>query len=199
MLNDLTEIREQHRKAMDIADRADYLARRDHAEEARKLYHEAFVLEAEAAQTMPDEFWRSVYLCSAASLGLLCQEYHEAEKLAALGLTLDTDPYVSRNLRDLLETLRIHLELTPVATDDDDKEPLVIRGRLDAANTRQKDIDFITIMDEDGKDTWFFVASSEIINTTVRKLWNTYVEVTGIPINARVLRLIEIRAVEPAS
>lgn len=194
MLNDLNQIRDQHQKAVDIAQHADHLMRRNQVDEAHKLYREAFELESEAAQAMPDVFWRPVYLCSAAVMGLRCGEYQRAEQLAALGLTLASEPHVMRNLREVLSQLRVRIQMLPSPRSDE--EPLIIQGVLQGADVQQPDTDYLSVVDAEN-ETWLIVASSEIINKTVRELWNQQVEVTGLPINGRVLRLIEIHAIEP--
>jgi hypothetical protein len=119
----MSTVRDQHREAMDLADRADLEKRRGNLDSARQLYAEAFELEKSAAipfaSRYNDEPSRSILYRSAASLAIDSQQFDEAERLIATALSGFPPPDIADELRDLLEQiyfqrhLRLHgMELT---------------------------------------------------------------------------------------
>ena len=102
---DAKEVSRLHRLAMDIADRAFDLERKQMARQARKLFKQAFETERKAARMIPRsnsyEPSRSVMFRSAASLALNAQLIDDAEKMVADGLLGYPPKSVARELREL--------------------------------------------------------------------------------------------------
>ena len=105
-------IREYHRKAMDIADQA-FIARREGAhEQAEQLFRDAYELEFEAAQRTTKEPGRSILHRSAATLALHGKLPRESEKVVALGLAGDPPPEIANELREVFEKINFHRHLS---------------------------------------------------------------------------------------
>lgn len=109
-------LRRLHEDAMNVAERAFLI--KDPASTAKsKMLQEAFAKERQAAELAsnltPSEPTRSVLLRSAASLALDCQEFREAERLIAIGLSGSPPDDIAEEMRDLLEQVhfRRHLDL----------------------------------------------------------------------------------------
>lgn len=113
----MSTIREDHRQAIDLAERA-FVAQRlgDHTH-ARELFRQAFEYERQAAESVASDLaaepTRSVLLRSAATLALDCGKIREAERLAAIGLWGDPPPEIAEELRDVIEQAAFcrHLDL----------------------------------------------------------------------------------------
>lgn len=104
----MSQIRELHNRAMELADEGDAAKQRGDLSQARESYHQAYLLEAQAAKLVAEneEPTRSVLLRSAAWLAINCDEIREAERLAALGLVGNPPPEIAEELREVLEKVR---------------------------------------------------------------------------------------------
>lgn len=113
----MSTVRDQHREAMGLADRADLEKRRGNLDSARLLYAQAFDLEKSAAVLLAarynDEPSRSILYRSAASLAIDSQQLDEAERLIATALSGFPPSDIADELRDLLEQVYFqrHLRL----------------------------------------------------------------------------------------
>ncbi len=103
----MNELLQQHRRAMELAERADEAKRQGNMEQARLLFRQAFEAERQAAEGVaPDltaEPTRSVLHRSAASLAVDCGELREAERLIAVALSGNPPEEIAEELRDLLQ------------------------------------------------------------------------------------------------
>jgi len=107
----LTPLDDLHQKAMELADLAFFANRKGNKEEAKTYYKEAFEFEKAAAMLIVNNYelepTRSVFFRSAASLILSYptldyQEYREAEKMIAFGLTGNPPLEIAEELRSVL-------------------------------------------------------------------------------------------------
>jgi tetratricopeptide (TPR) repeat protein len=103
-------VRDQHRRAMDLADQALATRRRGDLSGAVALFRQALEHEREAAELVAAdgavEPTRSVLFRSAATLALDCGEIREAERLIAMALAGNPPHEIAEELRDLLEDIR---------------------------------------------------------------------------------------------
>lgn len=112
-----------HRLAMKIAHEA---AASQSAAEAKALYARAMASESAAAAHLESAYdiepTRSILYRSAASLALQCEEYREAERLIARGLSGEPPSEIAEELRNLLERAHFerHLALKNVVLGDDE-------------------------------------------------------------------------------
>lgn len=106
---DLSEIEKLHAEAMKLAEEADALRAQGSHEAARELLIKAFDQESSAAKMFSeiqgDEPTRSVLLRSAASLGIECGQWREAERLVAEGLAGNPPAEIADELRDLFQEI----------------------------------------------------------------------------------------------
>lgn len=104
-------IRALHHEAMHIAALADKANAERDLHGAVRLYSEAFAKEREFVmaliKTPASSLTKSVMIRSAATLGFLCGELREAEKLVALGLSMDIPAEIADELRDLYEQIKV--------------------------------------------------------------------------------------------
>jgi hypothetical protein len=114
----MTSIREQHERAMELADFAFAAKRVNDRETAARLFHDALDHERSAAnaaaQEKDAEPTRSVLYRSAASLAIQCAEYREAERMIAIALCGEPPEEIAEELRDLLVTVHKHLRKNAV-------------------------------------------------------------------------------------
>jgi hypothetical protein len=100
---------ELHQQAMDLAEMGLLAKHKGELEQANTLFRQAFDKEKKSAEyfkiLIKEEPTRSVFYRSAASLALLCQEFREAERLIAQGLSGNPPFEIAEELRDLLEKL----------------------------------------------------------------------------------------------
>jgi hypothetical protein len=108
----MSEIRNIHRHAMEIADEAFMAKRLGELDRAKGLFIEAFKLEFEVAQKAVTEPSRSVLLRGAATLALHAELYREAERVAAIGLSGNPHPEIANELREVLEKSNFHRHLS---------------------------------------------------------------------------------------
>ncbi|MGO8673447.1 MAG: hypothetical protein ACLQVD_19060, partial [Capsulimonadaceae bacterium] len=120
----LSPLRDQHRQAMVLANRAFVARLRGDAAEAQVLFKQAYDLESVAAQKVAEiddpEPTRSILLRSAASLAYNAGLNRQAEKLACAALAGDPTDDIAVELRELLEDINMarHLVLHGVVLDD---------------------------------------------------------------------------------
>jgi hypothetical protein len=99
------KVNELHSKAMDIAERAFIAQRKGQFDKVSRLSKEAFKYEREAAILLLNEYdiepTRSVLFRSAACLALDFEDYREAERMIAFGLSGNPPPEILEELREL--------------------------------------------------------------------------------------------------
>lgn len=122
-MTDAKTINRLHTDAMKIANEAYVADLQGDYDKAEILFREAFEKESKAALLLKDDLdaepTRSALFRSAASLGIDCREFREAEKLIALGLTGNPPDELCDELRDALEAVYFsrHLSLRGVDLD----------------------------------------------------------------------------------
>jgi len=108
------KVNELHSKAMDIAERAFIAQRKAQLDKAKQLSQEALIYEREAAMLLLNDYdiepTRSVLFRSAACLALDFDDYREAEKMIAFGLSGNPPREILEELRDLLIS---HIPIRP--------------------------------------------------------------------------------------
>lgn len=106
---------ETHRKAMEIADKAQFAKANGSLNGHVELLREAFELEREAAHMVANrlalEPTRSVLHRSAATIAMWCGLHREAEQLAAAGLAGNPPADIAKELRDVLQQLHFQQSL----------------------------------------------------------------------------------------
>ncbi|HVF49465.1 MAG TPA: tetratricopeptide repeat protein [Pyrinomonadaceae bacterium] len=113
----MTTVNDLHPQAMDLADEAFRLRRRGNDAEARMLFLRALELEQKAAFLLPateaSEPSRSILYRSAASLAYNAEDYEEAERLIAFGLSGFPPPEIRDELKNLYENINFmhHLKV----------------------------------------------------------------------------------------
>lgn len=116
-------INKLHKEAMEAANEAYIADLHSDFGRAEALFRVAFEKEREAALLLKDdsdtEPTRSVLFRSAATLGIDCREFREAERLIAIGLAGDPPQQLCEELRDALETIYFsrHLSLRGIDLD----------------------------------------------------------------------------------
>jgi hypothetical protein len=130
----MNEVRKLHDEAMNLAEMATVTKVKGDLEQATKLLRQAYENEAKAANLLMDvsspEPTRSVLFRSAASLAIDCNEFPEAERLIAIGLSGNPPPDIAEELRDLFERVNFHrhLDLRGVVLEEDELQ-MSIAGR----------------------------------------------------------------------
>lgn len=106
----MSNAKELHDLAMDLAEYAMVARIRNDLRVARELTRRAFEYETQAADLVADQLdnepWRSVLQRSAASLAIECGEFAEAERLIATGLAGKPPRDIAGELRDLLKDIQ---------------------------------------------------------------------------------------------
>lgn len=96
-----------HERAMSAADRGDALRQWGDDAGARGAFHEAMVLEAQAAEAESTEPSRGILHRGAAWLAVAAEELAEAERLALAGLaSAELPERVQQELMEVLEAAR---------------------------------------------------------------------------------------------
>lgn len=119
----LDQAHEIHQEAMELAEAAFLADRRGEKAAAKKLYHQGFLRERDAANALISAFdvepTRSVFYRSAATLALRCDELIAAERLAAQGLAGLAPSEIADELRAVVEdvTFMRHLATKGMAID----------------------------------------------------------------------------------
>jgi hypothetical protein len=110
-MNPVADIRTVHHEAMKIASLADKAKAEQDLDAAMSLYSEAFSKEREFVLallgTSANSLTKSVMIRSAATLGFLAGQLREAEKLVALGLSMNIPDQIAEELRDLFENIKV--------------------------------------------------------------------------------------------
>jgi hypothetical protein len=106
----MSNVRELHDKAMQLAQLA-LIARHDQEwEEAKSLARQSYEYEAQAAELIPkdksSEPTRSILYRSAASLAYQCEEFGIAQRLIAKGLSGYPPPQIEQELKELDEQVK---------------------------------------------------------------------------------------------
>jgi len=108
----MSTVRQIHREAMEIADRAFIAQRNGDYNHALQLFEDAYWREMKAASLSHNEPSRSILHRSAATLALHAQLFREAERLAALGLAGEPPSEIADELREVLEKANFHRHLS---------------------------------------------------------------------------------------
>ncbi|QDT91748.1 hypothetical protein [Gimesia algae] len=122
-MSKVATINNLHNNAMDAANKAYVADLHGDFNLAESLFREAFEKEREAAILLKNDLdtepTRSVLFRSAATLGIDCREFREAERLIAIGLSGNPPDQLCDELRDVLETVYFsrHLSLRGVGLD----------------------------------------------------------------------------------
>lgn len=116
----MSQVREQHRKAMSLLDEANVAKMRGDSEQSRDLWRQAFATEREAAELLTETYehepTRSILFRSAATLALDCGEYREAERLASLGLMGNPPEAIALELHTVQTEAKTHDNALPTPT-----------------------------------------------------------------------------------
>ncbi|HKV25770.1 MAG TPA: hypothetical protein VJN93_14345 [Candidatus Acidoferrum sp.] len=122
----MTQVKDIHREAMSLSDRAIEARLNGDATAAERYFRQAYDLEQRAAmnavaQSSPEPT-RSVLLRSAASIALDCNLLPEAERLVCIALAGSPPTEIGEELRDLYEQVNFqrHLELRGISLSDDE-------------------------------------------------------------------------------
>jgi len=100
------QVNELHEKAMKIAQAAFVARIQGDLENVKQLSSQAFEYESQAAMLLLNDYeiepTRSVLFRSAASLALNFEDYRQAERMIAFGLSGNPPPEILEELRELL-------------------------------------------------------------------------------------------------
>lgn len=130
----MNRVKELHQLAMDFAEKAFKAKLETDPDKAEDLLRDAFKRESEAANLLANDLaaepTRSILHRSAASIGLDCGEFREAERLIAAALAGNPPEEIGEELRDLLEQVyfRRHLDLRGLVLERDEFQ-MSIAGR----------------------------------------------------------------------
>lgn len=112
------QVNELHEKAMKIAQAAFVARMQGHLENVKQLSSQAFEYESQAAMLLLNDYeiepTRSVLFRSAASLALNFEDYRQAERMIAFGLSGNPPPEILEELRELL-IANIPLQTKPLS------------------------------------------------------------------------------------
>jgi len=108
----MSQIRELHQQAMDLAEMAEVAKLRGNLTQAEQLSRQAFEKELQAAQLIASDVeaepTRSVLHRSAATLAIGCGKIHTAERLIAIALSGNPPQEIAEELKDLFVQMNIH-------------------------------------------------------------------------------------------
>ena len=138
----MSNIREIHRQAMEIADQAFIARRKGLDEEAIPLFQDAYQMEFEAAQQTTKEPSRSILYRSAATLAFHGQLLRESEKAIALGLSGNPNPETANELRELFERINFqrHLSLQGLQLNSSEIQMSIIGNAIAQGMARIEDV-----------------------------------------------------------
>ena len=130
----MTTVKELHQKAMDIAHEAIIARNSGDSDKADQLILQAYEFELLAASQVPNgqqsEPTKSILYRSAASLAFQADQYNEAIRLIAIGLSGYPPPRIQHDLLNLLDQVKFKLYLTETEQDLADEGLLVVmRGK----------------------------------------------------------------------
>lgn len=114
----MSQLKDCHHKAMDLAARAFNENRYGNEEEALSLFRQALQFELAAIDALEEyiEPTYSVLHRSAAMLALDCKQLRKAEQLAARALANEPPEFVADQLREVLEQVYAHWKKTAAET-----------------------------------------------------------------------------------
>lgn len=139
---------ELHEKAMELADMAYSAERKGNTENLQQWYLEAFEYEKAAAMLLVNDYdmepTHSVYFRSAASLiyslpEISFEQFREAERMVAFGLSGKPPVIIADELRDVLEHLKIKFY-----AQHKEGEHFEQAGRFTAVNLKIKQFEFLS-------------------------------------------------------
>ena len=131
----MSQIKEKHTTAMDLAEAAFVAKLRGDLEQASLLTKQAFSLEQEAAALIAHQLdaepTRSVLHRSAATLAIECGEFKAAERLIATALSGNPPLYIASELKDLFIqiNLRPYLERLGIDIDNEQINALMLKSK----------------------------------------------------------------------
>jgi hypothetical protein len=132
-----------HNKAIEFADEAIIATHKGNPSTVKELYFKAFQLEKEAALYAPldneDTTPRHILIRSAASLAMLSEQFEEAEKLIALGLSSTPPPFIEEELLTLSKEVKIRKANYPDSYQDKTNIIQVV-GLFTYANANENEI-----------------------------------------------------------
>lgn len=116
----MSEVRDLHNEAMDLAQMAVIARFENREKEAEKYTQMALDLEQKAAEQIPEnkssEPTRSILYRSSASLAYQCQNYDLAKRLIAKGLSGFPSPQIERELNELYNTINFEHHYSLIAS-----------------------------------------------------------------------------------
>lgn len=130
----MSNVRELHDKAMQLAQLALIARHNQEWEKAESLARQSYEYEVQAAEFIPEdkssEPTRSILYRSAASLAYQCKEFDTAKRLIAKGLSGYPPPQIEQELKDLYEQVNFeyHLKVRGVTLEDEDLQ-LSMQGK----------------------------------------------------------------------
>ena len=131
----MSQIKEKHTTAMDLAEAAFVAKLRGDLEQASLLTKQAFSLEQEAAALIAHQLdaepTRSVLHRSAATLAIECGEFKAAERLIATALSGNPPEEIASELKDLFIqiNLRPYLERLGIDIDNEQINALMLKSK----------------------------------------------------------------------
>ncbi|MGB1287159.1 MAG: hypothetical protein ACPG7F_11540, partial [Aggregatilineales bacterium] len=103
-------LKQQHQKAMTIAEEAFIALREDRIQMALDLFSQGFELEVAVARQTDAEPARSILYRSAATLAFHARRYRDAERTVAQGLLGNPPVEIAQELRTLFEKITLHTQ-----------------------------------------------------------------------------------------
>ncbi|MBW4599064.1 MAG: hypothetical protein KME29_05465 [Calothrix sp. FI2-JRJ7] len=131
----MSQIKEKHTVAMDLAEAAFVAKLRGDLEEASQLTRQAFEKEQEAAALVAHQLdaepTRSILHRSAATLAIDCGELKAAERLIATALSGNPPEEIAEELKDLFIqiNLRPYLERRGIDVDNEQINALILKSK----------------------------------------------------------------------
>ncbi|BDA74129.1 hypothetical protein Desac_0621 [Calothrix sp. PCC 7716] len=131
----MSQIKEKHTTAMDLAEAAFVAKLRGDLEQASLLTKQAFDLEQEAAALIAHQLdaepTRSVLHRSAATLAIECGDFKAAERLIATALSGNPPEEIASELKDLFIqiNLRPYLERLGIDIDNEQINALMLKSK----------------------------------------------------------------------
>ena len=120
------KIQELHNKAMELADKAEFLKMQGKADDAASLFRQSLEAEREAAlearQQQVGEPTESVLFRSAASLAYTVGNYRESERLVCQGLAGNPPSEIAEELRSLYDAVSMERNMSQIELASSSKE-----------------------------------------------------------------------------
>lgn len=166
-----------HDKAIEFSELATIARRKGNSAISKELFFQAFQLEKEAALNIPidlsDNVPRHIFLCSAASLAIRCEQFKESAKLIAISLYSSPPVFIIEKLNSLSKELKSRKE-----------KDVQLKGIFNYVNAAANEI---KIQDSEQSLSHTLIASSKIIKEIVKKHFLEKVDVNALLSNEGVL------------